>query len=166
MAESNHSSDAPLHFAARTSIEQVEEGSELAPKFDDKGFIPCVTTNYTTGELLMVAVMNQEALEKTVLTGEAHYFSRSRQCLWHKGATSGLVQKVVEMRIDDDQDCVWLRVDVTGDASCHVGYRSCFYRKVPVGLQRENSTELEFLETEKTFDPKEVYGDAPNPTQL
>ena len=84
MAESNHSSDAPLHFAARTSIEQVEEGNELAPKFDDKGFIPCVTTNHTTGELLMVAVMNQEALEKTVLTGEAHYFSRSRQCLWHK----------------------------------------------------------------------------------
>jgi phosphoribosyl-AMP cyclohydrolase len=111
-------------------------------------------------------VMNREALEKTIATGEAHYFSRSRQCLWHKGATSGLVQKVVEMRIDDDQDCVWLRVEVAGGASCHVGYRSCFYRKVPVGEQRTVGTALEFLETEKTFDPKAVYGDAPNPTQL
>ena len=82
-----------------------------------KGFIPCVTTDHTSGELLMVAVMNQEALEKTIVTGEAHYFSRSRQCLWHKGATSGLVQNVVEMRIDDDQDCIWLRVDVAGGAS-------------------------------------------------
>jgi len=153
-------------FSPRVTVEQVEEGTELAPKFDDNGFIPCVTTDYASGELLMVAVMNQEALEKTIASGEAHYFSRSRQCLWHKGATSGLVQKVVEMRIDDDQDCVWLRVEVAGGASCHVGYRSCFYRKVPVGQQRAEGTALEFLESEKMFDPKAVYGDAPNPTQL
>jgi phosphoribosyl-AMP cyclohydrolase len=76
------------------------------------------------------------------------------------------VQKVAEMRIDDDQDCVWLRVEIAGGASCHVGYRSCFYRKVPVGSERTQGTALEFLEHEKAFDPKAVYGDAPNPTQL
>ena len=150
-------------FAARTSIEQVEEGSELAPKFDADGLIPAVTTDYTTGELLMHGYMNSEALEKTIETGEAHYYSRSRRALWHKGATSGLVQKVRELLIDDDQDCVWLRVDVAGGASCHVGYRSCFYRRVPLG---ETPQPLEFTETEKVFDPKAVYGDAPNPTKL
>ena len=153
-------------FGRRETVEQVEEGLALAPKFDAQGFIPCVTTDYASGEVLMVAVMNREALAKTIETGEAHYFSRSRQVLWHKGATSGLVQKVVEMRIDDDQDCVWLRVEIPGGASCHVGYRSCFYRKVPVGTQRQAGTALEFLEHEKAFDPKQVYGDAPNPTQL
>ncbi len=159
------SASDPL-FGRRESVEQVEEGRDLAPKFDAQGFIPCVTTDYASGEVLMVAVMNREALAKTIETGEAHYFSRSRQVLWHKGATSGLVQKVVEMRIDDDQDCVWLRVEIPGGASCHVGYRSCFYRKVPVGTARQAGTALEFLEQEKAFDPKQVYGDAPNPTQL
>jgi phosphoribosyl-AMP cyclohydrolase len=148
------------------TVEQVEEGNDLAPKFDDKGFIPCVTTDYVTGEVLMVAVMNREALQKSIETGEAHYWSRSRQTLWHKGATSGLVQTIREMRIDDDQDCVWLRVEIPGGASCHVGYRSCFYRKVPVGAERRAGASLEFLEHEKAFDPKAVYGDAPNPTQL
>jgi len=114
----------------------------------------------------MVAVMNREALRRSIETGEAHYWSRSRQQLWHKGATSGLVQRIVEMRIDDDQDCVWLRVEIPGGASCHVGYRSCFYRKVPVGAARAGGTELQFTEHEKAFDPKQVYGDAPNPTQL
>jgi phosphoribosyl-AMP cyclohydrolase len=153
-------------FASRVTVEQVEEGSQLAPRFDEHGFIPCVTTDHASGEVLMVAVMNREALVRTIETGEAHYWSRSRRTLWHKGATSGLVQKVVEMRIDDDQDCVWLRVEVAGGASCHVGYRSCFYRRVPVGAERRQGTELEFLETEKAFDPQAVYGDAPNPTQL
>ncbi len=153
-------------FGKRVTVEQVEEGHDLAPKFDAAGFIPCVTTDFHSGEVLMVAVMNREALAKTIETGEAHYFSRSRQQLWHKGATSGLVQKVVEMRIDDDQDCVWLRVEVAGGASCHVGYRSCFYRKVPVGTERKQDTALKFLEHEKMFDPQAVYGDAPNPTQL
>ena len=153
-------------FGSRQTVEQVEEGHVLAPKFDAQGFIPCVTTDYHSGEVLMVAVMNREALTRSIETGEAHYFSRSRQVLWHKGATSGLVQKIVEMRIDDDQDCVWLRVEVAGGASCHVGYRSCFYRKVPVGVERQAGVALEFLEHEKSFDPKAIYGDAPNPTQL
>ena len=123
-------------FGKRVTVEQVEEGCDLAPKFDAAGLIPCVTTDHDSGEVLMVAVMNRDALARTIETGEAHYWSRSRQQLWHKGATSGLVQKVVEMRIDDDQDCVWLRVAIAGGASCHVGYRSCFYRKVPVGADR------------------------------
>lgn len=151
-------------FAKRVSIEQVEEGNELAPKFDTDGLIPCITTSADSGEVLMLGYMNEEALLKTIETGEAHYFSRSRKVLWHKGATSGLVQKVVEMRIDDDQDAVWLRVAIPGDASCHVGYRSCFYRAVPTGNGVENA--LTFTESEKTFDPKLVYGDAPNPTIL
>lgn len=152
-------------FGPRVSIEQVEEGTELAPKFDAHGLIPAVTTDADSGELLMHGFMNAEALEKTIRTGEAHYFSRSRKALWHKGATSGLVQKVRELLIDDDQDCVWLRVDVAGGASCHVGYRSCFYRRVPLGAQTSREP-LEFTETEKVFDPQDVYGDTPNPTKL
>jgi phosphoribosyl-AMP cyclohydrolase len=157
-------------FAKRISVEQVEEGDELAPKFDEDGLIPVVTTDHASGELLMHGYMNEEALRRTVETGEAHYWSRSRAALWHKGAISGLVQKVVEMRIDDDQDAVWLRVDVRGGASCHVGYRSCFYRSLPVGEMGGKTGEapmkLHYEETEKVFDPKEVYGDAPNPTKL
>jgi phosphoribosyl-AMP cyclohydrolase len=151
-------------FLPRVSIEQVEEGRELAPKFDPDGLLPVVTTDFSSGELLMHAYMNAEALRRTIETAEAHYWSRSRQCLWHKGATSGLVQRVRELRIDDDQDCVWLRVEVAGSgASCHVGYRSCFYRSVPIGAPGQP---LVFLENEKTFDPHAVYGDAPNPTKL
>ena len=156
--------DYPM-FAARVSVEQVEEGNELAPKFDAQGLIPAVTTSAKDGEVLMVGYMNREALARTIETGEAHYFSRSRQVLWRKGATSGLVQKVVELRVDDDQDAVWLRVDVVGDASCHVGYRSCFYRSVPVG-KVAGPIELAFEEKARTFDPLEVYGDEPNPTKL
>ena len=149
-------------------MEQVEEGNELAPRFDAHGLIPAVTTDFTSGELLMHGFMNAEALTLTISTGEAHYFSRSRQTIWHKGATSGLVQTIRELRIDDDQDCVWLRVDVTGGASCHVGYRSCFYRKVPSGpwVSGDNPLELEFMETEKVFDPEEVYPGVENPTKL
>lgn len=157
-----------VRFETRRSVEQVEEGRELAPRFDEDGLIPVVTTDYRTGELLMQGYMNAEALARTIETAEAHYFSRSRQVIWHKGATSGLVQQVREMLIDDDQDCVWLRVDVAGSgASCHVGYRSCFYRKVPLGPDAAGGRmELEFTETEKLFDPEAVYGDAPNPTVL
>ncbi|MEM9296478.1 MAG: phosphoribosyl-AMP cyclohydrolase [Planctomycetota bacterium] len=151
-------------FSVRRSVEQVEEGADLAPKFDEHGLIPVVTTDIDSGEVLMHAYMNQEALLRTIELGEAVYWSRSRKCLWHKGATSGLVQRVRELRIDDDQDCVWLRVDVQGGASCHVGYRSCFYRAVPFGDQAGQP--LTFTESEKVFDPKAVYGDAPNPTQL
>jgi phosphoribosyl-AMP cyclohydrolase len=155
-------------FGKRISVEQVEEGNTLAPKFDDNGLIPVVTTDAKTGELLMHGYMNAEALAKTIESAEAHYWSRSRKAIWHKGATSGLVQRVVELRIDDDQDAVWLRVEVAGSgASCHVGYRSCFYRSVPLGGDVSNAIDnLSFEEDEKTFDPKQVYGDAPNPTQL
>ena len=153
-------------FSKRISVEQVEEGNDLAPKFDAEGLLPCVTTDADSGEVLMLGYMNAEALTRTIETGEAHYWSRSRKVLWHKGATSGLVQKVVELRIDDDQDAVWLRVTIPGAASCHVGYRSCFYRSVPTGQPADKPVELKFEEAEKTFDPKKVYGDAPNPTIL
>lgn len=152
-------------FSTRQTVEQVEEGHDLAPKFDADGLLPCVTTAAATGEVLMLGYMNAEALRKTIETGEAHYWSRSRQVLWHKGATSGLVQKVVELRIDDDQDAVWLRVEIPGDASCHVGYRSCFYRSVPMG-PGDFKRSLKFEEQHKAFDPKKIYGDAPNPTKL
>ncbi|MDX1498338.1 MAG: phosphoribosyl-AMP cyclohydrolase [Woeseiaceae bacterium] len=162
---------AKVRFQARESVAQVEEGDDLAPKFDDRGLITVVTTDATSGELLMQGYMNAEALAATIRTGEAHYFSRSRQVLWHKGATSGFVQKVRELLVDDDQDCIWLKVDVEGGASCHVGYRSCFYRRVPVGAEFEQRSSdgevtLEWTDTEKVFDPEAVYGDAPNPTQL
>lgn len=154
-----------ITFYARESVEQVEEGAQLAPKFDQNGVIPVVTTDISSGELLMHAYMNEEALRMTIQTGEAYYWSRSRECLWHKGATSGLVQHIQDMRIDDDQDCIWLQVSVGGSgASCHVGYRSCFYRSVPFGTAAGRP--LEFKEADKTFNPVDVYGDAPNPTRL
>jgi len=154
-------------FKKRVSIEQVEEGAELAPKFDSDGLLPAVTTNAKTGEVLMLGYMNAEALTKTIETGEAHYYSRSRKILWHKGANSGYIQKVTDLRIDDDQDAIWLAVELLGDveASCHVGYRSCFYRSIPTGENRKGADdELVYREDEKTFDPVEVYGDVPNPT--
>ncbi|MEO0868244.1 MAG: phosphoribosyl-AMP cyclohydrolase [Cyanobacteria bacterium J06642_11] len=157
-------------FAARMSVEAVEEGMLLAPKFDAHGLIPVVTTDADTGDVLMHAYMNEDALLKTIETGEAHYYSRSRQQLWHKGATSGLVQNVQQLLIDDDQDCLWMKVKVAGSgASCHVGYRSCFYREISAGgvdLAASGPVSLTFTEATKTFDPVAVYGDAPNPTQL
>ena len=157
-------------FAARTSVEAVEEGMLLAPKFDANGLIPVVTTDTVTGEVLMHAYMNEAALLKTLETGEAHYYSRSRQQLWHKGATSGLVQTVQQLLIDDDQDCLWMKVTIAGTgASCHVGYRSCFYRQISPGegdVKVSRPIALVLTETTKTFDPVAVYGDAPNPTQL
>ena len=154
-----------VEFEKRKSIEQVEESTELAPKFDENGLIPVVTTDFSSGEVLMQGYMNEEALKKTISLGEAVYFSRSRQALWHKGKTSGLIQKIKEIRIDDDQDCVWLKVDVKGGASCHVGYRSCFYRSIPMNNNKSKIV-LKFEEDEKIFDPNKVYGDTPNPTKL
>ena len=154
-----------INFENRKSIEQIEESTELAPKFDDNGLIPVVTTDYDSGEVLMQGYMNSETFKKTIDVGEAVYYSRSRKVLWHKGKTSGLIQKIREIRIDDDQDCVWLRVDVVGGASCHVGYRSCFYRSIPFG-EKNSKIILKFEEKEKVFDPKKVYGDVPNPTKL
>ena len=152
-------------FAPRRTVAQVEESAELAPKFDASGLIPAVVTDHGSGELLMHAYMNREALELTITTGEAHYFSRSRNKLWRKGETSGLRQQVRELLIDDDQDCVWLRVELTGGASCHVGYRSCFYRRVPLS-SGGGAVELEFIESDKVFDPEQVYAGQENPTRL
>ncbi|MBT8084964.1 MAG: phosphoribosyl-AMP cyclohydrolase [Woeseia sp.] len=154
-----------IAFAPRASVEQVEESTDFAPKFDERGLITAVTTDATSGELLMQGYMNAEALAQTIRTGEAHYYSRSRKTLWRKGATSGLTQEVKELLIDDDQDCIWLRVDVAGGASCHVGYRSCFYRSIPLRTKAQQIA-LNFTDTEKVFDPRDVYGDAPNPTVL
>lgn len=154
-------------FHKRVSVEEVEEGSTLSPKFDKNGLIPCVTTDSETHEVLMLGYMNAEALIKTLEEGEAYYFSRSRQKVWHKGATSGLIQAVKEIRIDDDQDSIWLSVEVGGSgASCHVGYKSCFYRSIPIKNKISKNIELKWEEDKKLFDPIDVYGDAPNPTKL
>ena len=153
-------------FKKRKSVKQVEESTDLAPKFDENGLMPVVTTDHSSGEVLMHGYMNEKAFKKTIEIGEAIYYSRSRKTLWHKGKTSGLVQTIKEMRIDDDQDCVWLKVDVNGGASCHVGYRSCFYRSIPFGPQLPINISLKFEEKEKVFDPKKVYGNTPSPTKL
>ncbi len=154
-------------FKKRHTIKEVEEGKYLAPKFDENSLIPVITTDFKTGDILMHGYMNYEALKKTIETKEAHYWSRSRKKIWRKGQVSGFIQKVKEIRIDDDQDSVWLSVDIGNGSSCHVGYRSCFYRSIPLGkIKNEEELEMEFKETEKTFDPEKVYKDEPNPTKL
>ena len=154
-------------FKKRNTIKEVEEGKYLSPKFNENGLIPVITTDLKTGDILMHGYMNYEALKKTIETKEAHYWSRSRKKIWHKGQVSGFIQKVKEIRIDDDQDSVWLSVDIGNGSSCHVGYRSCFYRSIPLGkIKNEEELEMEFKETEKTFDPEKVYKDEPNPTKL
>ena len=134
----------------------VEEGLAFQPKFDASGLVTCVATDAATGNVLMVAHMNDEALRKTIASGEAWYFSRSRQALWRKGETSGHVQRVKELRVDCDQDALWLKVEQVGEGACHTGRRSCFYRAVPLG--QAGGLTLEFRDADKTFDPKAVYG--------
>ena len=154
-------------FKNRTSVFEVEEGKILSPKFDQNGLIPVVTTDDKTGEVLMHGYMNDLALKKTIETKEAHYWSRSKNALWHKGKKSGFIQKVIDLRIDDDQDSIWMRVDIGNGASCHVGYKSCFYRSVPLGkIKDDKNIEMKFKEKDKKFDPKKVYKDEPNPTKL
>ena len=154
-------------FKKRHTIKEVEEGKYLSPKFDENSLIPVITTDFKTGNILMLGYMNYEALKKTIETKEAHYWSRSRKKIWRKGQVSGFIQKVKEIRIDDDQDSVWLSVDIGNGSSCHVGYRSCFYRSIPLGkIKNEEELEMEFKETEKTFDPEKVYKDEPKPTKL
>jgi phosphoribosyl-AMP cyclohydrolase len=140
-------------FAAPGAATELEEGAALTPKFGADGIITAVATDAKTGDLLMVAHMNAQALKKTIATGEAWYFSRSRGALWRKGESSGHTQRVVEMRIDCDQDAVWLKVEQTGGA-CHTGRRSCFYRAVPVG--KSGAVTLEFRD-ERVFDPNTAY---------
>ena len=154
-------------FKKRDNIKEIEEGKYLQPKFDENGLIPVIAADFKTGGILMHGYMNQESLEKTIETKEAHYWSRSRKEIWHKGQISGFVQKVKEIRIDDDQDSIWLSVDIGKGASCHVGYRSCFYRSIPLGkIKNTQELELEFKEKEKIFDPRKIYKDEPSPTKL
>jgi len=144
-------------FAIRGSKAAIEEGMHFAPKFDEHGLLPAIATDATTGDVLMLAWMNQEALARTITTGEAHYWSRSRQELWHKGATSGHVQTIVEMRTDCDQDAIWMKVAMHGPGACHVGYKSCFYRAIPMGGAPDPAMEMRQCEAQKAYDPKAVY---------
>ena len=154
-------------FKKRENVADIEEGNLLSPKFNNDGLIPVITTDFRTKEVLMQGFMNSEALKKTIETKEAHYWSRSRKEVWHKGETSGFVQKVVEMRIDDDQDSIWMSVDIGDGASCHVGYKSCFYRSITLGkIENTEKVKIDFKEKKKKFDPEMVYKNKPNPTKI
>jgi phosphoribosyl-AMP cyclohydrolase len=144
-------------FAPPGATADLEEGFALTPKFDADGLVTCVATEASSGEVLMVAHMNAEALAKTIATGQAWYYSRSRRALWKKGETSGHTQRVVEMRIDCDQDAVLIKVEQVGGA-CHTGHRSCFYRAVPIG--KAGAVALEFRD-ERLFDPATAYPKEP-----
>jgi phosphoribosyl-AMP cyclohydrolase len=139
----------------RSSSRQAEEGIAFAPKFDAAGLITCVVTDAASNDVLMVAHMDAQALVRTVETGEAWFYSRSRRALWRKGETSGHIQKLVEMRVDCDQDALWLKVEQVGAGACHTGRRSCFYRAVARNAP-DVPPSLEFRE-ERVFDPGEVY---------
>jgi phosphoribosyl-AMP cyclohydrolase len=151
--------DKPFIFAPQGAPDQVEEGRLFAPKFDADGLITCVVTDSWTGDVLMVAHMNSEALARTVESGEAWYYSRSRKTLWRKGETSGRTQRVIEMRVDCDQDALWLRVEQAEAGTCHTGRRSCFYRAVPLKGRLTRALLLTFRDDEKVFDPAAIYGD-------
>jgi len=145
-----------LQLSTKSSMQDIEESLSFAPKFDADGLVTCVATDAKSGDVLMVAHMNAEALQKTIATGEAWYYSRSRRALWRKGESSGHGQRVVEMRVDCDQDAVWLKVEQQGAGACHTGRRSCFYRAVPLG--KAGAATLEFRDADKVFDPDRTYG--------
>jgi phosphoribosyl-AMP cyclohydrolase len=134
---------------------EIEEGLLFQPRFDSSGLVSCVATDAKTGDVLMVAHMNEEALRRTVETGDAWYYSRSRKALWRKGETSGQIQRVLEMRTDCDQDAVWIKVEQQG-AACHTGRRSCFYRAVT--KDEGDNMRLSFVDADRIFDPADVYG--------
>ena len=142
-------------FSSRGSTGEVEEGLAFAPKFDADGLITAVATDAKTGDVLIIAHMNAEALRNTIESGEAWYYSRSRKALWKKGETSGHTQHVVELRVDCDQDAIWLKVAQAGPGACHTGRRSCFYRAVLPS--KGGVVRLEFRDGNKMFDPKAVY---------
>jgi phosphoribosyl-AMP cyclohydrolase len=144
MQRSNLVMSDKIIFAPPGNAAALEEGLALTPKFDADGLVTCVATDAGSGEVLMVAHMNAEALARTIATGEAWYFSRSRGVLWRKGETSGHTQRVVEMRVDCDQDAVLIKVAQAGGA-CHTGRRSCFYRRVETGA---SGPRLSFIEPE------------------
>ncbi len=138
-----------------SSASDIEEGLALLPKFDADGLLTAVVTDAGNGDVLMVAHMNAEALAKTIESGEAWYYSRSRKKLWKKGETSGHVQRIKELRVDCDQDALWLKVVQEGEGACHTGRRSCFYRAVPLG--QSGAVKLEFKDADRKFDPTAVY---------
>lgn len=140
-------------MSTSVDIHDREEGLVFQPKFDASGLVTAVATDAASGDVLMVAHMNEEALRKTIASGEAWYFSRSRNALWRKGESSGHTQRVVELRLDCDQDAIWIKVEQTG-AACHTGRRSCFYRTVTAG---EGGPQLSFVDAERLFDPGQVY---------
>lgn len=142
-------------FVPRGGKVQIEEGMDFSPKFDSDGLIPAMAMDATTKEPLMLAYMNEESLRQTLEIGEAVYWSRSRKELWHKGATSGHIQKIVEIRTDCDQDALVLMVEQIGAGACHTGRNSCFYRRVVPG-----TAALVMTEAELAFNPAEVYGKA------
>ena len=142
---------------ADTQAAQVEESTTLTPKFDADGLVTCIATDSASGEVLMVAHMNAQALARTIESGDAWYFSRSRGSLWRKGESSGHSQRVIEMRVDCDQDAIWIKVEQAGAGACHTGRRSCFYRAVPLGQAEGATVRLEFREAERAFDPESVY---------
>jgi phosphoribosyl-AMP cyclohydrolase len=149
-------SETAKPFPLPGTVNEAEEGLVLAPKFGADGLVTCVATDVATGDVLMVAHMNAEALTRTIKTGEAWYYSRSRQQLWRKGATSGNTQHVTELRVDCDQDAVWIKVEQVGEGACHTGRRSCFYRAVPLG-PKASSIVLTFVEDGKASDPAAVH---------
>lgn len=154
-------------FAKRTSVEQIELGDELAPRFDANGLMPAIVLNIEDGMILMLGNMDQEALTLTLQTRDVHFFSRSRQALWRKGEHSGFTQSVERVLIDDDQDALILQVRINGPGSCHVGYSSCFYREVDMAsVKQSGPAKLEMIEHEAAFDAQSVYAGLANPTQV
>lgn len=156
-----------MSFSDRTSVEQVELGDQLAPRFDAQGLLPAIVINAADQTVLMLGYMNAEALERTLITREAHFWSRSREALWRKGEHSGFTQTVERILIDDDQDALILFVHIEGPGSCHVGYKSCFYREIDLGsVAADDPAKLTFIEPECAFDADAVYAGLPNPTRL
>jgi phosphoribosyl-AMP cyclohydrolase len=154
-------------FKKREKVKEIEEGKYLSPKFNKEGLIPVITMDAKSKEILMHGYMNDEALKKTIETKEVYYWSRSRKKIWHKGEASGFKQKVLEIKIDDDQDAIWLIVDIGNGISCHVGYRSCFYRNIPLGQIKDlEQIKMDFKERKKLFDPEKIYKNKPNPTKI
>ncbi|MFD1332675.1 phosphoribosyl-AMP cyclohydrolase [Methylopila musalis] len=151
-------SDASSPFAARGSHAEIEEGVAFAPKFDEHGLIAAIVTDAEAGGVLMFAYMNADALTATIETGVAHFWSRSRKALWRKGETSGHEMSVAELRVDCDQDAIWLSVRVAGTgAACHTGRKSCFYRALPTGGEGRGA-KLAFVDDARLFDPAKTYG--------
>ncbi len=147
-------------FGDRSDHKAIEENLDFAPKFDENGLIPAIAQDAKSGEILMVAYMNADSLTDTLRRGEAVYWSRSRQLLWHKGATSGHTQEIVEILIDCDQDALVLKVNQKGPGCCHVGHQTCFFRSVPYKDEIQSEDQVIALNAryaEKSYDPDKVY---------